>query len=163
MEGLSTEEAAWVLGLHEEEARRRFEAAEAAVARQLATDVLIIEDEPLIAAHLERLVAEMGHAVSGLAATRAEAVALAGAAPPGLVLADIRLADGSDGIETADEIRRRRDVPVIFITAYPERLLTGRRREPAFVLAKPFAEAAVKALIGQALFFHQPRPVLRVV
>jgi hypothetical protein len=49
--------------------------------------------------------------------------------------------------------------PVIFITAYPERLLTGERPEPAFLITKPFQPETVKAAIGQALFFHVSRPV----
>ena len=73
---------------------------------------------------------------------------------PGLVLADVRLADGSNGMDAASDILRSFDIPVIFITAFPEHLLTGERPEPAFMITKPFKEEAVKALIGQALFFH---------
>jgi DNA-binding LytR/AlgR family response regulator len=89
-------------------------------------------------------------------------VALAEEAPPGLVLADIRLADGSNGMDAAADILQRHDVPVIFITAFPEHLLTGERPEPAFLITKPFREEAVKALIGQALFFHTPAAERRI-
>lgn len=162
MEGFSMEEAAFVLGVDEETARERFDAAYADIERQLATDVLIIEDEPIIALDLEKIVSGMGHRVVGVAATRDEALGLAQQSPPGLVLADIRLADESSGIDAARQILEKVDVPVIFITAYPERLLTGAKPEPAFLITKPFSEETVKALVGQALFFHEPRRRLQV-
>jgi DNA-directed RNA polymerase specialized sigma24 family protein len=163
MEGFTWAEAATILDVSEAVARRRYAAAQASVERQLATEVLIIEDEPVIAVDLERIVREMGHRVVGVAATRDEALAIAAAAPPGLVLADVRLADGSSGADAVGDILERQDAPVIFVTAFPETLLTGRRPEPAFLVPKPFQTATLKALIGQALFFHQPRPQLHLV
>jgi CheY-like chemotaxis protein len=158
MEGFTAAEAAQILEVPQIEVQRRFEAAQRSIERQLATDVLIIEDETLIAQGLEVLVSEMGHRVTGVASTRDQALALAERRTPGLVLADVRLADGSSGIEAAGDIQKTMDVPVIFITAFPERLLTGERPEPVFLVSKPFNDETVKALIGQALFFHQPRP-----
>jgi CheY-like chemotaxis protein len=70
------------------------------------------------------------------------------------VLADIQLADGSSGIDAVKDILARLDVPVIFITAFPERLLTGERPEPTFLITKPFQRSTVKAAISQALFFN---------
>jgi len=163
MEGFSFAEAAYILGITEAQAHERFEAAQVSIEAQLATRVLIIEDEPVIALDLQRLATDMGHSVTGIAATHREAVALSQEDAPGLVLADVRLADGSSGIEAVGEILQSYDVPVVFITAYPERLLTGERPEPAFLITKPFTEDAVKAVIGQALFFHQPKPRLRAV
>jgi CheY-like chemotaxis protein len=101
--------------------------------------------------------------VLGVASTHTEAVDLARGKPPGLVLADVRLADGSSGVAAVAEILKSYDAPVIFITAFPERLLTGERPEPAFLVTKPFNDDAVKALIGQALFFHDPAPRVAVV
>jgi CheY-like chemotaxis protein len=124
------------------------------IAEQVATNVLIIEDEPLIAMDLEGLVQSLGHRVTSVARTRKEAVAAARAGRPGLVLADIQLADGSSGLDAANEILVDFDVPVIFITAFPERLLTGERPEPAFLITKPFDENTVRAIISQALFFE---------
>lgn len=163
MEGFSLSEAAYILEIPEIEVQRRYESAQRAIERQLVTDVLIIEDEPVIAIDLERLVTDMGHKVAGVAATHGEAVAIARKTSPGLVLADVRLADGSSGIDAVAEILKSYDTPVIFITAFPERLLTGERPEPAFLITKPFREETVKAMIGQALFFHQPRPQLHLV
>ncbi|MBX7247871.1 MAG: response regulator [Caulobacteraceae bacterium] len=163
MEGFSLAETAYILGVDELSARHRFEAAQRSIEGQLATDVLIIEDEPVIALDLQRLADDLGHRIIGVAATHQEAVGLVANRTPGLVLADVRLADGSSGVEAVGEILRSYDVPVIFITAYPERLLTGSRPEPAFLVTKPFSEETVKAMIGQALFFHQPRPRLKAV
>lgn len=160
MEGFTPDEAAQVLEVDTAHFEAVLAAAEQDLDRQLASKVLIIEDEPIIALDLTRLVRELGHDVVGAAATHVEAVSLAKASQPGLVLADIRLADGSNGIDAANEILGEIDVPVIFITAFPEHLLTGERPEPAFLITKPFREEAVKALVAQALFFHAPRPAV---
>jgi DNA-directed RNA polymerase specialized sigma24 family protein len=162
MEGFDTVEAGQVLGITGGELDRRLVRAQSELEAELATDVLIIEDEPIIALDLTRLVRELGHRVTGAAATRDEAVALAKDHPPGLVLADIRLADGSNGMDAANDILALFDIPVIFITAFPEHLLTGEGPEPAFLITKPFREEAVKALIGQALFFHMPDDERRI-
>ena len=120
----------------------------------VATDIMIIEDEPLIAMDIESLVQSMGHTVTGIARTHAEAVRLFEAGKPKMVLADIQLADGSSGIDAVNDILKSADIPVIFITAFPERLLTGDRPEPTFLVTKPFNPDMVKALISQALFFN---------
>ena len=125
------------------------------IAEQVATSVLIIEDEPIIALDIESMVRELGHEVTGVARTHREAVAMVKARPPGLVLADIQLADGSSGLDAVNEILTTIDTPVIFITAFPERLLTGEKPEPAFLVTKPFRPETVKATISQALFFDR--------
>ncbi len=123
------------------------------LAAEIATDVLIIEDETFIAMDLETLVESLGHRVLGVARTHTEALAIARKKPPGLILADIQLADGSSGLDAVNELLKTFEVPVIFITAYPERFLTGERPEPAFLIAKPFQPAMVSAIASQALFF----------
>jgi CheY-like chemotaxis protein len=125
----------------------------AEIERQTHADVLIIEDEPIIAMDLETIVRDLSHNVTGVAVTRDEAVAQAHAHRPGLVLADIQLADDSSGIDAVKDILSEFQVPVIFITAFPERLLTGERPEPTFLITKPFQRSTVKAAISQALFF----------
>jgi CheY-like chemotaxis protein len=129
--------------------------ASADIARQVATDIMIIEDEPLIAMDIQQMVEELGHTVTGIARTRSEATALFGNRRPGMVLADIQLADGSSGIDAVNDILKTSNIPVIFITAFPERLLTGERPEPAFLVTKPFNPDMVKGLISQALFFRE--------
>jgi CheY-like chemotaxis protein len=125
------------------------------LAAEIATDVMIIEDETFIAMDLEGLVESLGHRVLGVARTHSEAITLAKAKRPGLILADIQLADGSSGLDAVNELLRSFEVPVIFITAYPERFLTGERPEPAFLIAKPFQPATVSAVLSQALFFER--------
>ena len=154
LEGFTPSEAAQILGVEFPEVERLISEAQAEIDAELATDVLIIEDEPVIAADIEALVTEIGHTVVDIAATRTEAVDAVARKTPGLVLADIQLADGSSGIDAVKDILARHDVPVIFITAFPERLLTGERPEPTFLITKPFQPETVKAAIGQALFFH---------
>ena len=154
LERFSRSEAGFILGVTEGELAALERAAIAEIEAQLSTRVLIIEDEPIIAADLESLVEELGHSVIGNATTYSEAMELVKSEPPGLVLCDIQLADGSSGIDAANDILKDVDVPIIFITAFPERLLTGERPEPTFLIPKPFQENTVKAAIGQALFFH---------
>lgn len=157
LEGFTPTEAAQILGCDFAEVERLIALAQAEIDAELATDVLIIEDEPVIAADIEALVRELGHNVVDIAATRGEANDAIASKAPGLVLADIQLADGSSGIDAVKDILSRYDTPVIFITAFPERLLTGERPEPTFLITKPFQPETVKAAIGQALFFHPRR------
>lgn len=153
LEGLSEDEAAKVLDIDVPQLRQLVEDSGRELAAEIATDVLIIEDETFIALDLEALVEGLGHSVLGVARTHAEAVALAKKKQPGVILADIQLADGSSGLDAVNEMLRTFEVPVIFITAYPERFLTGERPEPAFLIAKPFQPATVSAVLSQALFF----------
>lgn len=153
MEGFTGKEAAAILKTGEEEVNALISAAHRDIETGLKTTVLIIEDEPIIAADLENIVSDLGHDVATVARTRDEAVAAAEEHQPGLVLADIQLADNSSGIDAANDILKQMTVPIIFITAFPERLLTGERPEPAFLITKPFLSDAVKAAIAQALFF----------
>jgi DNA-directed RNA polymerase specialized sigma24 family protein len=153
VEGFSNQQAAKILRISEGELNIQLDQAGREIAAQVATEVMIIEDEPLIAMDLESLVQELGHRITGFARTHREAIAVAESKRPGLVLADIQLADGSSGLEAVNDILSLFDVPVIFITAFPERLLTGKRPEPTFLISKPFQRDTVKAVISQALFF----------
>jgi DNA-directed RNA polymerase specialized sigma24 family protein len=155
LEGFSEDEAAKVLDLEVSALRKMLDSAGQELADEIATDVLIIEDEPLIAMDIEGLVERLGHAVLGVARTHKEAVKLASGKRPGLILADIQLADGSSGLDAVNELLQSFNVPVIFITAYPERFLTGERPEPAFLIPKPYQPATVSAVISQALFFER--------
>ncbi|WP_188054730.1 MULTISPECIES: response regulator [unclassified Sphingosinithalassobacter] len=153
MEGFTPEDTAYLIQKEPEEVSELVSEAIAEIESQTRTRVLIIEDEPLIAMDLETIVRDMGHDVTGVAVTRDEAVALAMEDRPGLVLADIQLADDSSGIDAVKDILAEFNVPVIFITAFPERLLTGERPEPTFLITKPFQRETVKTTISQALFF----------
>lgn len=153
LEEFPTGDIAAILDRTESEVRQLVNDAGAEIAEQITAKVLIIEDEPLIALDIEGLVTDLGHQVVGIATTRSEAGEVAKRERPGIVLADIQLADGSSGIDAVNDILKDADVPVVFITAYPERLLTGERAEPTFLITKPFKPEMVKAVISQALFF----------
>ncbi len=152
VEGFMTEEIAAMLDCSVAEVSALLEQAGREITAQLSTDVLIIEDEPVIAMDLEALVTELGHRVIKIARTHKEAVAALKDHSPGLILADIQLADGSSGLDAVNDILLTCTVPVVFITAYPERLLTGERPEPVFLITKPFRPEIVLAVISQALF-----------
>lgn len=122
--------------------------------RAIRGRVMIIEDETIIAMDLKGIVQAMGHEVTGIARTHTAAIELAGDRRPDLILADIQLADGSSGIDAVNELLGSLgDLPVIFITAFPERLLTGDRPEPAFLISKPYSEEQVRSAVSQAMFF----------
>ncbi len=154
VEAFSLEEASFILGVNPEDLERNILDTQDVIDRLLASRVLIIEDEPIIALDLENLLTELGHEVVATAATRDEAVAKARLERPGLVLADINLGEGGSGIDAVSEILESFDIPVIFVTAYPERLLTGERPEPTYMIAKPFLPETIQATVSQALFFH---------
>jgi CheY-like chemotaxis protein len=141
------------MGVSGEELQALIDEAGRDIARQVATDVVIIEDEPLIALDLVQLVKDLGHRVVTVARTADQAVTATRNLKPGLVLADIHLADGSSGLDAVNEILRTISLPVVFVTAFPQRLLTGSRPEPTFLVTKPFQPHNVKAVISQALFF----------
>ncbi len=153
LEGFSNGDIAAIIDVDSDDVDGLVSDALAEIDRQTRCSVLIIEDEPIIAMDIESIVRDLGHDVVGIAVTRDEAVAMATATVPGLILADIQLADDSSGIDAVADILAESDVPVIFITAFPERLLTGQRAEPTFLITKPFQQATLKATIAQALFF----------
>lgn len=155
VEGFSEEDAAAILDVDRQTLQDLIEESGRELAAQIATDILIIEDEALIALDLENLVENLGHRSIGVARTRSEAIAMARTRRPGLILADIQLADGSSGLDAVNDMLNSFEVPVIFVTAYPERFLSGERPEPAFLVSKPYRQSTVSALVSQALFFER--------
>ena len=154
VEGFSAEDTGRIIGRDAEAVRSLIADATDEIDRQTRARILIIEDEPIIAMDIEMIVRDLGHDVVAVATTHREAVDEAQKHQPGLVLADIQLADDSSGIDAVKDILQNFSVPVIFITASPERLLTGGRPEPTFLITKPFQRSTVKAAISQALFFN---------
>ncbi len=154
VEEFSVREVGLIMDMTEDEARALIDTARSEMQDSVQGKVMIIEDEALIAMDLESIVEMMGHDVTGIARTRSEAVKLGRETRPHLILADIQLADNSSGIDAVNELLGDMpDVPVIFITAYPERLLTGERPEPAFLIAKPYTPPQVVSAVSQAMFF----------
>jgi CheY-like chemotaxis protein len=155
VEGFAPEEVANILSISPAEVESLIAEAGREIAQRVATDVLIIEDEGLIAQDIQFICEDLGHRVIGVARTHGEALELAKTRRPGLILADIQLADGTSGLNAVNDLLAQADSPVIFITAFPERLLTGERPEPAFLISKPYRVEMVKATISQALFFDK--------
>ena len=153
LEGFTPEESAYALDTNAQELSQLVDRANREMIDQVATDVLIIEDEPMIALDLKDIMTSLGHRVTAIARTHREALEALGEGDIGLVLADIQLADGSSGIEAVNDILNTIGVPIVFITAFPERLLTGERPEPTFLITKPFQPENIKAITSQALFF----------
>ncbi|RWR11622.1 response regulator [Paenirhodobacter populi] len=154
IEGFTYEEIAQIIGGTQSEADELVEIALREMENSVAGKVMVIEDEAIIALDISSIVSDMGHHVTGIARTRDEAVALAAREKPDLILADIQLADNSSGIDAVNDILEQfEDLPVVFITAFPERLLTGEQPEPAFLITKPYAENQVQSAVSQAMFF----------
>ena len=154
IEEFTVPEVAEIMQIGEDEAGQLISIARQEMADQVSGRVLIIEDEAIIAMDLESIVADLGHRVTGVARTRDGAVKLGKSDAPDLILADIQLADNSSGVDAVrDLLAELGDRPVIFITAFPERLLTGERPEPAFLISKPYSEEQVRSAISQAMFF----------
>ena len=154
IEGFDEAQIGEIMNLERVEVTTLIAAAHSEMQLSVEGRVMIIEDEAIIAMDIAAIVGEMGHAITGIARTKAEAVALAGRERPDLILADIQLADNSSGVEAVNEILQQfTDLPVIFITAFPERLLTGERPEPAFLITKPYSENQVVSAVSQAMFF----------
>jgi DNA-directed RNA polymerase specialized sigma24 family protein len=146
VEGFTLPETAEILGATVDETQALLEKAGEEIARQVATDALIIEDEPLIVMDLTQILEELGHRVVAVARTRDEARR---------AMAKPRLADGSSGLDAVNDLLQSFEVPVIFITAYPEKLLTGEKPEPTFLITKPYQPETLHVTISQALFFDQ--------
>jgi len=151
LEEFSLADGARVVGLSEAEAAEQLDGMRAAVRAAAVTDVLIIEDEPVIAMDLRMLVEGCGHRVTGMAGTQEEAVRLANSHRPGLILADINLGRGGNGIAAVRSILSGTEIPVIFVTAYPEQLLMAEGVEPAFVMRKPFDPFTLAVFTYQAI------------
>ena len=154
IEELRYEQIATIMQIDQDEAEELVQIAMTEMSNSMAGKVMVIEDETIIAMDLKGIVQSMGHDVTGIARTHSAAVELAHGKRPDLILADIQLADGSSGIDAVNELLRDiGDIPVIFITAFPERLLTGERPEPAFLISKPYTEEQVRSAVSQAMFF----------
>lgn len=160
VEGFSSIEVAFILGVPQIIIEQEIEQAKLLIEEQLHADILVIEDEAIVAMHIRSLIEEAGHKCVGIARTLDEAVRLDKTLMPELILADIRLADGSSGIDAVSQILETHNLPVIFVTAYPERLLTGERPEPTYLVTKPFEPDALLATISQALMFFKEDPEL---
>jgi len=154
LEDFSAEDIAAIMDVPVDEAQGLYDAGVSTIREHTRARIMVIEDEPIIAMDIKSIVEELGHECTGIADTHDSAVRMARDTPPDMILSDIQLADGTSGIDAVRDILEQVSVPVIFITAYPERFLTGDRPEPAFLITKPFKRRNVQAAVAQALFFN---------
>jgi diguanylate cyclase (GGDEF)-like protein/PAS domain S-box-containing protein len=117
-------------------------------------NILIVEDEKIIALDLQRRLERFGYSVVGMASDGAEAIALARERKPDIILMDIMLAGSMDGIEAAKHIRAELAIPVIFLTAYTDEKTLERAKEvePFGYILKPFKERELYTTIDIALY-----------
>jgi PAS domain S-box-containing protein len=127
-------------------------------------EILIVEDEGLIAMDLRRKLERAGYTVPAIVDNAEDALRSARDVRPALVLMDIRLNGPVDGIEAADQIRRQFHLPVMFVTAHADRATLDRARiaEPFGFIVKPFHSVDFCAQIEMALWKHQMEQKLRV-
>ena len=140
-----------VLQVRRDELLELIEMAEQDFASSTATAMLIIEDEPFISAQLQRIAEGLGHRVVGIAETAKAAIKLNAEHQPDIVLCDINLADGSLGTDAIAEMKLAEPVPVVFVTASPEKYLSTMNEGPSYLITKPFNPDYLKAVIGHAL------------
>jgi DNA-binding NtrC family response regulator len=116
--------------------------------------ILVVEDEAVVALDVEDRLRRLGHQVVGTADSCASALAQAAETRPDLVLMDIALRDGPDGIAAAEQLRAELAVPVIFVTAFAdtETVERAKRVSPHGYIVKPFDERDLRATIEIALY-----------
>jgi len=127
------------------------------------TNILVVEDESIVALDLENGLRSLGYSVPALASSGEEAIQKAAETRPDLVLMDIRLRGDMDGVEAAGEIRARFDIPVVYLTAFADDDIVRRARstEPYGYLIKPFEERQLHTTVEMALHKHRMEKALR--
>lgn len=119
--------------------------------------VLIVEDERVVATHVERSLQDAGYTVTGIASTASEASSLAWKSPPDVALVDIRLRGKGEGFEIAERLRTENDVPVVYMTAHTDddTLQRAARTGAYGYVVKPFTIGEVKSALQVALYKHR--------
>lgn len=152
LEEVGCADAARILGLGLEEARRRMAAAQEALRESLIASIMIVEDDAIIAFDLAETVRNMGHKVCGTATTMDDAIDTARSCQPTLALMDLRLAHGDSGITTAQVLRQTSELPIIFVTAFGDELTRRGLEHLGPVIRKPFTREQIERAITQAVF-----------
>jgi PAS domain S-box-containing protein len=125
--------------------------------------ILVVEDEAIVAMDIESRLSRMGYVSVGRTPSGEEAIDLAERLHPDLVFMDIHLAGKVDGIDAAEEIRRKSRIPVVFLSAYSEdaTLERAKRAEPFGYIMKPFQDRELKAVIEIAVYRHRAEEEIR--
>lgn len=156
------DEVAMILGAPRSEIDRFLlgaDALEPPAPGRSAINVLIVEDEYVSALDLADVVERMGYKVCGVTAGSLAACTMATTHKPHLVLADIRLTDGDDGVDAVQRIRTQLDIPVVFVTGYPRDLIGKWTRDPTFVVEKPVDEEELRVAIDLSLRLAPPNRI----
>ena len=127
------------------------------------TQILVVEDEAIVAEDIRSSLLNMGYSVPATVTSGKEAIRKAGENNPDLVLMDIMLKGEMDGIETAEEMRSRFNIPVVYLTAYSDKNTLERAKitEPFGYIIKPFKERELSINIEIALFKHKMEKKLK--
>jgi len=121
------------------------------------TNVLVVEDESIVAKDIQKSLIKFGYNVTGTASTGEKAISLAEEFMPDIVLMDIMLKGNMNGIDTAAQIKEKLSIPVIFLTAYADEgtLAKAKVTEPYGYIIKPFKEIDLHTSIEMALYKHK--------
>src|SRR5438477_3184391 len=121
------------------------------------TRVLVVEDETIVAMDIAELLRRLGYEVAGTAASGKDAIALAAATTPDLILMDVHLKGAMDGIEAAGIIGQSTSVPIVFVTAHGDSATVSRSMEssPYGYLVKPFDDRVLHRVVEVALTRHR--------
>ncbi|MBN2734325.1 MAG: PAS domain S-box protein [Methanomicrobiaceae archaeon] len=125
--------------------------------------ILIVEDDAILAMHLTDILTAYGYQIDPPLATGEKAVEQANKNPPDIILMDIRLPGDMNGIEAAEEIKKTRDIPVVYLTAYSDPKLINKAKltEPYAYLVKPVPDIEVHTTVEMALYKHRVDSKLR--
>lgn len=145
------ETAAKIIAMNDRDPHKALELGRQLISLPRNAQAMIIEDEPLIAADLREILTSMGIEVCGEANTADKAVAMSRRQKPNIILADYNLIGMKTGADAVMEIQDKHDCPIVFITGYPEQVLTGEDVEPDFVISKPYRIESVKAAVAHCL------------
>lgn len=156
--GLTLQQAAGALNRSAGEVTRLLAEGRRVTGRPIGGRVLVVDDDPLIARHLAGIVAARGAAEVQVAASYDEAVGLASVRRFDLALCDYDLGRGRNGLDVVRVLSAEHDTTCVFVTAYPDEVLSGSDHEPAFVIIKPFRDEVVAAALSYAV--TQDRPAL---
>ncbi len=115
--------------------------------------ILVVEDEHIVAMGIKKMLKSLGYTVTGVASSGEDAISKAESTFPDVVLMDIMLKGDMDGVEAANEIREKLDIPVVYLTAYSDNKILERAKktEPFGYIIKPFDERDLYSSIEVAL------------
>lgn len=149
--GFSAHEVEAILGPLDSPHADLLAAARSAVSKSRKARAVIVEDEPLVAMDLRGILEGMGLEVVGMARTAASGARIAADRRPDILLADYNLEGNSTGVEAVLGMQESHRCPVVFITGYPDKVLSGEDVEPDFVIVKPYKAEAIRAVVAHCL------------